>query len=119
MQARRRRPLPDSRKQPARVYGHGVAQLYPHPHSGSPPPWRGRLGHGRVAPTTQSQREEIMRATMRLLALGASAGALLLPAEGARAQLLITGNDEKVSFDETAGGPSQSWGSGGHRHWRV
>lgn len=44
-----------------------------------------------------------MRATMRLLALGAGAGALLLPAGGARAQLLITGNDEKVSFDETAG----------------
>jgi len=40
---------------------------------------------------------------MRLLALGAGAGALLLPAGGARAQLLITGNDEKVSFDETAG----------------
>jgi len=40
---------------------------------------------------------------MWLLALGASAGALLLPAGGARAQLLITGNDEKVSFDETAG----------------
>ena len=44
-----------------------------------------------------------MRATMRLLALGAGAGALLLPAGGARGQLLITGNDEKVSFDETAG----------------
>ena len=44
-----------------------------------------------------------MRATMRLLALGAGAGALLLPAGGARAQPLITGNDEKVSFDETAG----------------
>ena len=44
-----------------------------------------------------------MRATMRLLALGAGAGALLLPAGSARAQLLITGNDEKVSFDETAG----------------
>jgi len=44
-----------------------------------------------------------MRATMWLLALGAGAGALLLPAGGARAQLLITGNDEKVSFDETAG----------------
>jgi len=40
---------------------------------------------------------------MRLLALGAVAGALLLPAGGARGQLLITGNDEKVSFDETAG----------------
>ena len=44
-----------------------------------------------------------MRATMWLLALGAGAGALLLPAGGTRAQLLITGNDEKVSFDETAG----------------
>jgi len=40
---------------------------------------------------------------MRLLALGAGVGALLLPAGAAHAQLLITGNDEKVSFDETAG----------------
>jgi DNA-binding beta-propeller fold protein YncE len=44
-----------------------------------------------------------MRATMRLLALGAGAGALLLPAGGVRAQLLITGNDEKVSFDADTG----------------
>ena len=44
-----------------------------------------------------------MSVTMRLLALATGVGALLLPAGGAHAQLLITGNDEKVSFDETAG----------------
>ena len=45
-----------------------------------------------------------MRVFLRLLAVGAVAGALpsLLDA-GARAQLLITGNDEKVSFDENTG----------------
>lgn len=32
---------------------------------------------------------------------GAAAGTLLGPADIARAQLLITGNDEKVWFDET------------------
>jgi len=42
-----------------------------------------------------------MRAIIRLLALGA--GALLLPTGGVRAQLLITGNDEKVSFDADTG----------------
>ena len=36
----------------------------------------------------------------RLLALVAASGALLMPGEAIRAQLLITGNDEKVSFDE-------------------
>jgi len=41
-----------------------------------------------------------MRA-LRLLALSAAAGTLLAPAGGTRAQLLITGNDEKVWFDET------------------
>jgi DNA-binding beta-propeller fold protein YncE len=42
-----------------------------------------------------------MKAFLRLLALSAAAGTLLAPAGGTRAQLLITGNDEKVSFDET------------------
>ena len=37
-----------------------------------------------------------MKALLRLLALGAAAGALLTPAHAPRAQLLITGNDEKV-----------------------
>jgi DNA-binding beta-propeller fold protein YncE len=37
----------------------------------------------------------------KFLALGATAGALLVPAGVARAQMLITGNDEKVWFDET------------------
>src|SRR5260370_27463712 len=44
-----------------------------------------------------------MKAFLRLLALGAAASALLMPADAARARLLITGNDEKVSFDENAG----------------
>jgi DNA-binding beta-propeller fold protein YncE len=42
-----------------------------------------------------------MKAFLRLLALSAAAGALLASTGSARAQLLITGNDEKVSFDET------------------
>jgi DNA-binding beta-propeller fold protein YncE len=42
-----------------------------------------------------------MKAFLRLLVLSATAGTLLAPAGGARAQLLITGNDEKVSFDAT------------------
>jgi hypothetical protein len=41
-----------------------------------------------------------MKAFLRFLALSAAVGTLLAPAGGARAQLLITGNDEKVSFDE-------------------
>jgi DNA-binding beta-propeller fold protein YncE len=44
-----------------------------------------------------------MRATVPLLALTVGMGALLLPACEAGAQLLITGNDEKVSFDENTG----------------
>jgi hypothetical protein len=43
-----------------------------------------------------------MRTFLRLLAL-AAVGALLMPVHAARAQLLITGNDEKVSFDENTG----------------
>src|SRR3954454_5053078 len=39
----------------------------------------------------------------RLLALVAAAGALLMPGYATRAQLLITGNDEKVTFDENTG----------------
>ena len=42
-----------------------------------------------------------MKAFLRSLTLSAAVGTLLAPADGARAQLLITGNDEKVSFDET------------------
>src|SRR6478672_12365794 len=42
-----------------------------------------------------------MKALLRFLTLSAAVGTLLAPAGGARAQLLITGNDEKVSFDET------------------
>jgi DNA-binding beta-propeller fold protein YncE len=42
-----------------------------------------------------------MKPFWRLLVLSAVTGALLAPAGNARAQLLITGNDEKVSFDET------------------
>jgi DNA-binding beta-propeller fold protein YncE len=42
-----------------------------------------------------------MKAFLRFLTLSAAVGTLLEPAGGARAQLLITGNDEKVSFDET------------------
>ena len=41
-----------------------------------------------------------MKAFLRLLALSAAASTLLAPVGGTRAQLLITGNDEKVSFDE-------------------
>src|SRR5690348_8852553 len=43
-----------------------------------------------------------MRAFLPLLALGAAAGVLLVP-DGGRAQMLITGNDEKVTFDENTG----------------
>src|SRR5438045_2194303 len=39
----------------------------------------------------------------RLLALVAATGALLMPGYATRAQLLITGNDEKVTFDENTG----------------
>ena len=42
-----------------------------------------------------------MKPFWRLLVLSAVTGTLLAPAGNARAQLLITGNDEKVSFDET------------------
>src|SRR5271163_3737956 len=42
-----------------------------------------------------------MKAFLWLLALSAAAGAVLASTGSAGAQLLITGNDEKVSFDET------------------
>jgi DNA-binding beta-propeller fold protein YncE len=42
-----------------------------------------------------------MKAFLRFLTLSAAVGTLLALAGGARGQLLITGNDEKVSFDET------------------
>ena len=41
-----------------------------------------------------------MKAFFQLLAFSAAAATLLVPAGPTRAQLLITGNDEKVSFDE-------------------
>jgi DNA-binding beta-propeller fold protein YncE len=44
-----------------------------------------------------------MRTHPRLPALAAAVGALLMPLHAAQAQLLITGNDEKVSFDENTG----------------
>src|SRR5215472_9716532 len=44
-----------------------------------------------------------MRTLLRLLALPAAVGALLMPIHAAQAQLLITGKDEKVSFDENTG----------------
>src|SRR5438105_11088655 len=44
-----------------------------------------------------------MKAFFQLLALSAAAFTLLVPAGPTRAQLLITGNDEKVSFDENTG----------------
>ena len=42
-----------------------------------------------------------MKTLLKFLAVGTAAGALLVPAGIARAQLLITGNDEKVWFDDT------------------
>jgi len=42
-----------------------------------------------------------MKPFLRLLTV--TAGALLASANGTGAQLLITGNDEKVSFDENTG----------------
>jgi hypothetical protein len=42
-----------------------------------------------------------MRPFVWLLAVSVAAGTLLAPAGDARAQLLITGNDEKISFDRT------------------
>ena len=41
-----------------------------------------------------------MKAFARFLGLSAAATTLLVPVGATRAQLLITGNDEKVSFDE-------------------
>ena len=51
-----------------------------------------------------------MKTSSRLLPLCAFAGGLLLMAGAARAQLLITGNDEKVWFDETGKTVNQSPG---------
>src|SRR5262245_28516635 len=44
-----------------------------------------------------------MKPFLRLFALSAAAGTLLACPGVARAELLITGNDEKVSFDENTG----------------
>jgi hypothetical protein len=42
-----------------------------------------------------------MKTILRVLALSAVAASLLTPTSASQAQFLITGNDEKVSFDET------------------
>jgi hypothetical protein len=42
-----------------------------------------------------------LKTLVKFLALVAAAGALFVSAGPARAQMLITGNDEKVWFDET------------------
>ena len=44
-----------------------------------------------------------MQTTLRQVALVAGLGSALLSTGGAQAQLLITGNDEKVSFDANTG----------------
>ena len=44
-----------------------------------------------------------MKSLLRLSELSAGAGILFASAGPARAQFLITGNDEKVSFDENTG----------------
>ena len=54
-----------------------------------------------------------MKTWSRLLPLCAFAGGLLLMAGVARAQLLITGNDEKVWFDETGKTVNQPPGKAG------
>jgi hypothetical protein len=60
-----------------------------------------------------------MNTYSRLLALTAAAGALLMPSDATRAQLLITGNDEKVTFDENTGKNHHPPGGQGHGlHYR-
>src|SRR5499427_10603896 len=61
---------------------------------GAPPPSAWQTGVNKV------RMEGTMKTSSRLLPLCAFAGGLLLMAGVARAQLLITGNDEKVWFDE-------------------
>lgn len=65
------------------------------------------MAHRRLACQTEinnsAKWEETKRTFLRLLAIGAAVGALLMPAHAARAQLLVTGNDEKISFDENTG----------------
>jgi hypothetical protein len=56
---------------------------------------------GRLNVNKATKWEETMKPFLRLLALSVATGTLLAPAGNARAQLRITGNDEKVSFDET------------------
>src|ERR1700720_2949085 len=65
--------------------------------------WRPVRLRGKLKLTVATRWEETMKALLRLLALGAAACALLTPAHALRAQLLITGNDEKVSFNENTG----------------
>ena len=55
----------------------------------------------RVADWWQIRMEGTMKTPSRLLPFCALAGGLLLMAGVARGQLLITGNDEKVWFEET------------------
>jgi hypothetical protein len=50
-------------------------------------------------------REETMKAFLRLLALSVAAGTLLAPTGGTQAQLLITSNDEKVASFPLPGHP--------------
>src|ERR1700756_4175301 len=58
------------------------------------PAWQTWVNHA-------TRREETMRPFLRLLTLSAAASTLIVPAGSTRAQFLITGNDEKVSFDQT------------------
>jgi fructose-specific phosphotransferase system component IIB len=49
-------------------------------------------------------KEGTVKARVKIFALGAAAaGAFLVSADVSRAQLLITGNDEKVRFDPATG----------------
>src|SRR5437763_10793681 len=66
-------------------------------------PWRVASRRVRLRLTGLTKWEETMRIFMRLLGLAPAVGALLMPLHAARAQVLITGNDEKVSFDENTG----------------
>jgi hypothetical protein len=64
--------------------------------------WRVVRSRGTLKVNNPAKTEETMNAYSRLLALAAAVGALLMPSDATRAQLLITGNDEKVSFDENS-----------------
>src|SRR5271168_4385929 len=68
-----------------------------------PKAWRVARSRGTLKVDNAAKPEETMKAFLRLLALSAAAFALLAPVGPTRAQLLITGNDEKISFDENTG----------------